>query len=417
MKWLISFLIINLSALGQQVTALNSLSERLKNDREEKSLYLKKWELNLVEKWDGVVSFDQTKEIFNNALSYFNPGNICAFDLSSILVATSKQFGQPKSFLYTLRKNNLIDDVVLNSLLRNFQALQLTISINNENIHDVSESQKKIFLDFENSKNRCIDETFKVWKSKIAIKNQTDRALTIQAAYQHGIINFQSFQKLYRANSVNLDLDYVTLRDYLSKKEDLRKQKPVNPLELTSIITERSPDAKVKIGHRTRLYQKFNLVQIVLLADIIKKLNEHLASPNMNLMIYDKQGNLVRNIELEEMERFRFAIKFLRKEMALLPNNFYFSGQSATYIDLITAAYEVGLINSQDINSVASLEELWNPKKTFYEKAGTWIRLAGSVGTLLIPPPYGFVMALALVAIEATAKKSEKIVSPEHSLF
>lgn len=419
MKYLICLLIFSMKLLAQGQMNSPLPAERFYNDREGSSPFIQKKERSLIAEWEDKVSIDQTKEIFQHALSRYNPSNICAYNLMTDLMALSSQYGKPKSFLLALRKNDVIDDIVLATLLKNFHVLNSKITFKYELTMKLGEEEQKVFKEYfpSNPKlnTRCIDESYKVWKAKMNISDRSVRADSIQVAYQENIINYQVFQKLYRTNLANIDKDYVTLRDYLSKKQELRDQKPILPSERTTLIAQ-----KVKgknSSYRSQLYQRYDVVQIMFLADIINKLQEHLASTKMILQIYNKDETLLRSIELEEMERFRFALKFLRKEMLELSNNAYFFGQSISYMDLISAAFEVGLISTKDIDEVAKLETLWNPRKTLYEKAAVWIRLAGSVGTLLIPPPYGFAVALGLVAIESSAKKSQKIVSPDYSLF
>ena len=121
---------------------------------------------------------------------------------------------------------------------------------------------------------------------------------------------------------------------------------------------------------------------------------------------------------LEPMERFRFAIKVLRKEMSLLAINSFFSGRSPDYIDLMTASFELGIIPASELEVVAGLEDIWNPKKTFWDKAGVWVRTFSTVATIAIPAPYGFIPALAIVAIEATVgKKKDTTKTDPTSIF
>ena len=106
------------------------------------------------------------------------------------------------------------------------------------------------------------------------------------------------------------------------------------------------------------------------------------------------------------MERFRYAIKAYRKEVARLTLNTYFNGRAPEHLDVIVAAYELGIIPESEVRELAGLKDIWDPKKTFWEKAGIWVKTFGSVATIVIPPPYGFIPALIIVAIEATTKKS-----------
>jgi len=142
------------------------------------------------------------------------------------------------------------------------------------------------------------------------------------------------------------------------------------------------------------------------MANLIKNLRQDLESPKMEILITTKEGEVKRR-ELKPMERFRASIRFLRVEMAALSLNTYFDGRSPEFMDLVVAAYEIGLIPAEEVDALAKLEEIWNPKKTFMEKASVWIQTFGSVATIVIPPPYGFIPALALVIIEATTPKKK----------
>ena len=91
------------------------------------------------------------------------------------------------------------------------------------------------------------------------------------------------------------------------------------------------------------LYNKFDSTQIILLANIVKGLKTRLESKDVtiNINYVDRPTEI---IELTPMEKFRFILKLLRKEMADLNNSSLLQGRNANYLDLITAAYEVGYI-------------------------------------------------------------------------
>jgi hypothetical protein len=99
--------------------------------------------------------------------------------------------------------------------------------------------------------------------------------------------------------------------------------------------------------------------------------------------------------------------------MALLSLNTYFSGRSPDYMDLMTSAYEVGFIPAVELETVAGLQDIWNPKKTFWEKADIWIRTFSAVASVALPPPYGFIPALAVVIIEMTTGKDKNNTNSE----
>jgi hypothetical protein len=201
----------------------------------------------------------------------------------------------------------------------------------------------------------------------------------------------------------------------LKKIRTLRTQFPLrDPTEKSNFVTLKAD--KLKVTRRQRLLEEYSDLQIMMMANVIKKLRVRLESPKAEILIYDRQ-NGVETIELEPMERFRLAIKLLRKEMALLSLNTYFAGRSPSYMDLMISSYEVGIIPASELEEVAGLEDIWNSKKTFWQKAQVWVRTLSSVATIAIPPPYGFIPALALVVIEMTAGKKDDNTNDPTVLF
>jgi hypothetical protein len=73
----------------------------------------------------------------------------------------------------------------------------------------------------------------------------------------------------------------------------------------------------------------------------------------------------------------------------------------------MVASYEVGTIPSSELKEIAGMQDIWNPKKSFWDKAQTWIRGAGSIATIILPPPFGFIPALGIVVIEMTTGKDD----------
>jgi hypothetical protein len=151
------------------------------------------------------------------------------------------------------------------------------------------------------------------------------------------------------------------------------------------------------------------------MGNVIKKLKTRLESPRIDILIYDDQDTVIESFTLDPMERFRFAIRVLRKEMKILSTNNYFQGRQPQYTDLMAAAYEMGIVTSVELDQVAKLEEIWNPTRTFWDKASVWVRLFGSTLSIVVPPPFGFVPTLAIVAIEIFNR--DQPVDDQHSLF
>jgi hypothetical protein len=185
----------------------------------------------------------------------------------------------------------------------------------------------------------------------------------------------------------------------------LRTQYPLRDIKERSDFTSVEVK-KMKSSRRQKLFENYSDLQIIMMGNVIKRLRSRLEYDAVEISGY-KEGVLQETIPLDPMERFRFAIKALRKEMSLLSLNTFFNGRSPDYMDLMVASYEIGIIPASELDTVASLEEIWNPKKTFWDKAGIWIKTFASVATIVIPPPYGFIPALVIVVIEATVGKKK----------
>ena len=145
----------------------------------------------------------------------------------------------------------------------------------------------------------------------------------------------------------------------------------------------------------------------MLMGNVIKKLRARLEADKIEILVYSRE-QVDETITLEPMERFRFALKLLRKELQALSLNTYFDGRSPDYFDVMVASYEIGLIPASEVDSLAGLQDVWNPEKTLWDKALTWGRMFSSVATIAIPAPYGFIPALVIVVIEATTAKDAK---------
>ncbi len=397
------------------------------NDREGTSYYQNKSFLKHAKAVNPAVA----KKAFLGLLERTRPSQLCALDLVDDL---QKEFPELKKskfhhVLNSLRAQNEIDDVVYSILVKAWGVLKTPakLEINDETYlerlpSDKEELDKKLSIIGTYPKRiegRCIDEVFKSVHSEL---KKLDKKITksevsalIRYAYEQKKINLYTFGRLEQMHRENANEWRLTLKDYLQKTQILRTQFPLRDVtEKSDFVTQKS--SIEKMGHRERLYENYSYIQIALMGNVIKKLKERLDSPKVEILVYDKNEQVNEVVPLEPMERFRFAIKILRKEMHELSINSYFGGRKPSYLDIMAAAYEIGIVTAVEIDEVAGLEEIWNPKKTFWDKARTWVRLAGSVAAIVIPPPYGFIATLAIVAIEATSKKDPNT-NLEHSLF
>ncbi len=391
----------------------------LENSREGLSYYSKKFKKRSFLKFKEHLSATEASKIFKG-LFKTESNQVCAYTLNDEIMGALKKRSSAKhlnNFVYLLRENNDIDDVVVGLLLKT-RKVQETEPVEKDEdgiawLANNEETEKllKAVASFESRflKNTCFDEAYQRYVSELnRIKKSLD-PLIIEAlhleALKSGRITYPTYRLLEQGRLNSVEKAPLSLQSYWDKLRSLRVQYPLErKLERSDFVSQKIP--KLKMSRRQKLYESYSDLQIILMANVIKKLRARLEYDAVQISGY-RDGEIQETILLEPMERFRFAIKALRKEMSLLSLNTFFNGRSPDYIDLMVASYEVGIIPASELEAVASLEEIWNPKKTFWDKAGIWIRTFSSVATIVIPPPYGFIPALVLVVIEGTVVKKK----------
>ena len=88
-----------------------------------------------------------------------------------------------------------------------------------------------------------------------------------------------------------------------------------------------------------------------------------------------------------------------------------------TYEDVIAASYEAGYIKAIEIQDIVDLKELWEPKKTIFQKLKFWIQTATQTASILTPPPWNFLGVLALIVIDTYTQAGEDTFGHQHSIF
>lgn len=399
---------------------LASATVNFRNDREGTSYY--SFEKKAVSRALDQLDASQIGAAFDETLAEFEPSKLCSFDVNASLLkklkARNSKFNQLPGAIIQLRHDNEMDDTVVKILLTAFETTNASVRYNSRQEkesylpdHKTTVEVLALIGSFEKRfmKSGCLDEAYKglygeMMKVSKGIKNHQVESLYIEALNQK-LISLEVYQNLEKARSTNLQNNVLTLKAYYQKLNSLRIQFPVrDPNEQSNWVTQKVD--KQKLSRRTRLLENYTDLQIMLMGNVIKKLRERLESPKIEILVYNKE-TLAETITLDPMERFRFAIRILRKEMAQLSLNTYFEGRMPDYLDLMAAAYETSIIPASELDELAGLQDIWNPKKTWWEKARVWVNLASSVATVVIPPPYGFIPALALIVIEATTEKSK----------
>jgi hypothetical protein len=421
---------MRLTILGLLLFALPVLAQEnisFKNDREGKSFFENPGKMaRALRDFRG----EEILEIYHNSLKGIEPAKLCAYDLNekmeSAFIKKSRRFDDYEGALLYLRSKDELDDVALKILLDARKVTTTTIDLPKSEEHlrkprraKLAEMVKIVGTFNEKFlKNACLDEAFRNLVNEIRKTGEASdtqlEGLFVEAAKKR-VINGQTYLLLERARVNEIGSTALSLRSYYQKLKSLRLHKPLRDAsERSDFVTEKAK--KTKLSHRIKLMENYTDLQIMLMADVVKRLRTRLEAKKVTIQI-EGENEEIEIITLEPMERFRLAIKLLRKEMALLSLNTYFNGRSPDYMDIITASYETSLIPAVELNELGGLQEIWNPTKTFWEKASIWVRTFSSVATIAIPPPYGFIPALVLVVIEATVGKGSDNQLDETVLF
>lgn len=408
-----------LSSLFWCFSLLAAEEVNLRNDREGVSYYSTKTHQTAMrkalKKLDGL-SFIRS---FSETLKTTEPEKLCAINLyqsfEQKVLEIDSEFKEMEGAILYLRSQNEFDDVVTDLLLNAHEFYSTKISLPKSQ-HALTLPKKQIRAqllrlidEFKKKLSKtCLDEAyFNLFQESLKIdktlKTHHFEALFVEA-FKNRLIDFDTYVALEKARVIKLEEQKLSLRSYYKKRLSLRIQYPLrDPLETSTFVTSESK--KLKLSRRQKLLNEYSDLQIILMANIIKKLKSRIESPKAEILIYNRE-NEKETISLEPLERFRLAIKLLRKEMAELVLNTYFSGRAPDYMDLMVASYEVGIIPASELEEISSLEEIWSPEKTLWEKSQLWVRTFGTVLTIAIPPPYGFIPVLAIVVIEMTARKN-----------
>lgn len=411
-------LLVSLFMLSFHALAADDV-QSFKNVREGKSFYSKNSHSRAIRKVEKLISKEEIQKIYQDAFKK-QETKLCAYDINAEIKKELKARSlnvNMEGVILALRQTNEIDDVAANILLKADKVKSASLyEINEEEIYIPEQSEKvkdqlNLIASFEKrfAKDACFDDAYRSFYTELLKIDKKTKSHQLEVlnymARKSGQISEGTYLALEQARVSELENGGLTLSAYQQKLKTLRIQYPLRD------ITEKSDFVgtqvkKLKMSRRQKLYESYSDFQIILMGNVIKKLRQRLEYDAVEIQGF-KKGELQESIPLEPMERFRFAIRALRKEMTMLATNSYFNGRSPDYIDLMVASYEIGIIPASELESVASLEEIWNPKKNFWDKAGIWIKTFASVATIVIPPPYGFIPALVIVVIEATQKKKK----------
>ena len=85
-----------------------------------------------------------------------------------------------------------------------------------------------------------------------------------------------------------------------------------------------------------------------------------------------------------------------------------FRGTSIQYEDLVSAAYETGLIKSDELEMILKFESFWNPKDPKWKIYTNFVFSILGTTAFYLPPPWNVVGALALIVTQTQLNKKKK---------
>ncbi|HXH31567.1 MAG TPA: hypothetical protein VNJ01_12185 [Bacteriovoracaceae bacterium] len=386
------------------------------NDREGTSVYLSsKSRRKALSKALKKAGPEQIESSYAEATKDLTESTLCAYDIVADLRSNLEQrgvkFKKLSGVIYYLRSKSRFDDSVAKLYLHaaKVNRTKVDFSKDSDDVSKLPQYQElmKVFRKLETTKTkRCLDEVYRgvlseVFKLSDKLKPAQFEDLLFEA-FDANHISKETYTGLERARINELEKKPFNLKSYQKKIKSLRADFPLSSTPgLSDFVTVKIKDSK--LSRRQRLLETYDGFQIAFMADSIKKLRKRLDADMATLQFFTG-GVLDETKVLEPQERFRAAIKLLRMDMRTLGLNSFFKGKAPNFIDLMTAAYELGVITGRELDEIAGLEELWNPKKTFLQKYTVWVRALSSVASLAIPAPFGFIPSLGLMIIEATTK-------------
>jgi hypothetical protein len=427
------FLFIMMSLLFLTATAHSNEYSILKNDREGSSFYLDKHSPKTIAVTMTLVK-DELPKIWHKIEK--NPKVLkCDFTFYESLQNHLNQLVYPVAmtdFLLLSRSLNYIDDPVVDAInfvhqIKTSQPELSFLAKHKSEMDSSAEDIQKIYQQFTKSltQQSCASSALKSVSAKIKsqfeereLKKFKFKKLKYyhQFAFEKKWINQAQFTLLMQAFKEKLHVRSFDFANYISHKAILRSQSPLHDRnDKSSFVSKKMK--KDKFSLRQSLYQRYDYSQILLMSEVLKKLRSRLSSKKVEIHQFDQHGVLAEVIQLAPMEIYYFAIDILRKEMSELRTNSVFQGKSPSYLDIIVAGFETGIIHSSEIEQIKLLEQVWNPDKTLYEKSEVWIRTFATLTSVLLPPPYGMIPILSLVIIEAIAQHKNNQGAADESIY
>jgi hypothetical protein len=377
----------------------------------------------------------RSKEVLRRSVSeIIKRPMVCDLGFSDLFISQAIGEGlidgayEVKNLVYFMRIENIIDDLFAENIITSYN---LSRKINrNDNliithlppIHVAIREFKdlnleKIYQEFAvypDETNTCSLGAFFRVISNVKAKNKIELNLKIKKlnylAYQKSIISNESYKRLETLRKNNVWNWPVYLNKYFEIAKNAKDLLSISgPVDDPAPFSTAYANRKAKLTQRERLYKNYNSTQIIILTEIIQKTAKRMEAGYAAINIhYNTPDEEIETYVLSPMEKYRMALKMLRKDMGEVMRGDNFSGISIEYEDLIAAAYETGYLKAEELELVLKFEEFWNPKSPKWKVYANFaFSLAGSA-SFFLPPPWNIVGAIGLVVTQSQIIRSNK---------
>ncbi len=413
------FLLVNADAFEVSLLFNNkeSISRELKMDARKEALA---WALRhpLGEELSktSILALKDTFSALEKRNSNCDLGLILGLGKDALKYGLIDRFEEVTSFINYLRSSDLIDDLLFR-LMRNSLAtlneierrtghkvpirpINLYTRLNGGiNLREFFDPMNKI----PDDQKTCTIDTYFSMTNKLSFKNKEDRDLELYKLHYRGvrekIIDLKTFNKLEalrKTNVLDWPLYFKQYTDIIHNAKDKLTKKPETKSETHFPVEYVS--RRERVTQRGRLFQNFSSTQVMMLAQIIQRTAQRMDAKQASLQWDYNDPIGEREIYvLSPMEQYRVALKMLRKDMAEIMRSEAFKNTSLDYDHLIAAAYETGIVKSDDLEYVLKFEDFWNPKTPKWQAYARFAFSLAGTATFYFPPPWNVLGALGLI--------------------
>ncbi len=344
----------------------------------------------------------------------------CASKIVAELGKIGSSQEQKEVLALAMRDLEIIDDIALDIIIKRNK---IKYEASFPSLQSGKISLKEIKKDYETFEKRinegfCPEDAFfgltsALYKKKLG-KNGKIKAAN-KVARKSGILSKKNYQLAESFRRAKVQFWSLSLSQYNYKLQALRRQVEAYGQEKSDFVTVLNKKAKMSL--RQHIYSNYSYLQIVMMGNLVEKMRKRLDSVDISIIIRYADDEQTEIIPLEPTERFRFVLKLLRKEMAKLNQMSLFDNSKAHYAAVIAASYEVGAVPAIELEELASLEEIWNPKRTRMDRIMSWARMFGGVASVVIPGPFAFLPVLTVMVVDGIVTEPKPDRDQDISLF